>query len=82
MAASNQTLQLLEQKTFIKGSFVKAPHPSCKNIEEVRTEEDDSYLDDLDDTAEREGESDEDDEERYEGQQVGADPGALLAHRL
>ena len=41
-----------------------------------------SYLNDLDDTAEREGESDQDDEERYEGQQVGAYPRTFLTHGL
>ena len=36
----------------------------------------------LDDTAEREGKSDQDDEERYEGEEVGTDPGTLLTHRI
>ena len=40
------------------------------------------YLDNLDHAAEGEGERDQDDEERDQGEQVGADPGALLAHRL
>ena len=52
----------------------------CQNL---KTEDgEDSHLNDLDDTAEREGKSDQDDEERYEGEEVGTDPGTLLTHRI
>ena len=38
------------------------------------------YLDNLDHAAEGEGERDQDDEERDQGEQVGADPRPLLTH--
>ena len=40
------------------------------------------YLDNLDHAAEGEGERDQDDEERDQGEQVGADPRPLLTHWL